>query len=266
MTTALTTDAATQDPARAVRFTLFWGLDGVVLRTIGGARVPDVNEGPLRRRLDEADLPVLALDPGLFEGAAVDRAVWLNDVDRLADVAPFAARVRCGLVRVGALAAGEGNRELAAEALRAAGVEAERLGLRLSVRNEAHSAVATGAALAALLHEVGHPAVGADWRPVDAWIAGEAPDDGLAALAAAGVAVASVSARDGRREDGGWHETAVGEGGFPWDAHLVALAAAGAEGPLVIDALPAPARTAGLTSATALIQSARRAVRAAKQG
>ena len=79
MTTAWTTDVSTQDAARAVRQTLLWGLDGVALRTVGGARVPDVTEGPLRRRLQDAELPVVALDPGLFEGDA-SRAAWLNDV------------------------------------------------------------------------------------------------------------------------------------------------------------------------------------------
>ncbi len=266
MTTAWTTDVATGDPARAVRLTLFWGLDGVALRTVGGGRVPDVTEGPLRRRLDEAELAVVALDPGLFEGAAASRAVWLNEVDRLDEVAAFGDRFGCARVRVGALAAEPSDGSAAADALRQAGDRAARLGLTLAVRNDAATEVATGAALAARLAAVGHPAVGADWRPADALASGEAPADGLAALVAAVVPIVCVGVRDGDVAGGGWVGASVGEGSVGWDAHLDALAAAGADAPLVIDALPEPARTSGLGAATALIRSARRALRDAGRG
>ena len=256
MTTAWTTDAATADAARAVRLTLLWGLDGVVLRTVGGGRVPSITEGPLRRRLEEAELPVLALDPGLFEGSARARAVWLNELDALGELAPFCARFGCETVRVGALAADD-DTDGAAQALRQAGERAGRLGLRLAVRNQAGTAVATGAALAALLGEAGHPALAPDWRPADALESGEAPADGLAALVEAGHVPVCVSVRDQRAG----RPAVVGEGTLGWDAHLAALADIGFDGPLVIDAIPDPARTLGLASATALIQFARRAQR-----
>ncbi len=255
MTTAWTTDAATPDAARAVRLTLLWGLDGVALRTLGGGRVPNVNEAPLRRRLDEAELPVVAVDPGLFEGAASARAGWMDDLAALDETAAFCVRLGCGLVRIGALAAGP-DLGGAADALRQAGERAARLGLRLAVRNDAQTAVATGAALADLLGATGHPAVGADWRPADALMAGEAPADGLAALARAPLC---VGVQDGHGGGGGWTPAAVGEGSVGWERHLAALVQVGFGGPLVIDAIPHPARSVGLTSSTALIGAARRA-------
>ena len=262
MSPALLTDAVTGDAARAVRLTLFWGLEAVALRTVGGGRVPNVAEAPLRRRLDEADLPVAALDPGLFEGAAGSRAVWLNDLAALTDLAPFARRVGCDLVRLGALADPDGwDAEASAEALRQAGERAQGLGLRLAVRNEAGTAVATGAALAGLLGAVGHPAVGADWRPADALQGGEEPAEGLAALLALG-APFCVGVRDG--EPGAeWDEAVVGEGAVGWGAQLAALVEAGADGPLILDAAPHPARSTGLASATALVGALRAARRAA---
>lgn len=259
MMTAWTTDAATPDAARAVRLTLLWGLDGVVLRTVGGGRVPAINEAPLRLRLEEAELPVLAVDPGLFEGPASHRAGWLNDLDALDDVAAFCARFDCPVVRIGALFGPDESSDtddLAADALRQAGERAARHGLRLAVRNEAGTA--TGAALADLLSRAGHPALGADWRPAAALGAGEAPADGLAALAEAGHVPICVGVRD---VDGEGTTTRVGEGVVGWPEHIEALARAGVGGPLVIDGLPHPARTTGLASATALIQSARRASR-----
>ena len=261
MTPAWTTDSVTTDLARAVHYTLLWGLEGVVLQTVGGAgdRVPFVNEAALRARLAEADLPVVAVMPGLFDGASSARAAWLNDLTVLEDTAAFCRRIGCGIVRVGALGAGQTfDVEVAAEAFRQAGDVAARHGLRLAVRNDADTAVATGADLADLLGRVQHDAVGADWRPVDALASGEDPADGVEAIAHSGAEVVTVGARDGRVEAGVWEETAVGEGDVGWDEQAEALADAGFDGPLVLDALPGPPRTHGLRAATALVQLARR--------
>ncbi len=256
MTTAWTSDLATQDAARAVRLTLFWGLDGIALRTIGGARVPHITEGPLRRRLEDAELPVVALEPGLFEGSASSRSAWMNDVAALDEVAPFARRAGCDLIRIGALGL-EGEMDDRVTALRSAGDAADRLGLRLAVRNEAGTAIASGAALAEVLTLVSHSAVGADWRPADGLEGGEAPADAVAALTASN-AIWVVGVRD---PVAGGLEGVIGRGGVGWDECLDALVASGFDGPLVLDGLPDPARTAGLASSTALVRMARAAAR-----
>ncbi len=260
MTPVWTTDAVTPDLARAVRYTLLWGLEGVVLQTVGGVedRVPFVNEAALRARLAEADLPVAAVMPGLFDGATASRAAWLNDLTVLDDTAAFCRRVGCPVVRVGALGEGETfDVEAAADALQQAGAVAARHGLRLAVRNDADTAVATGAALADLLARVGHDAVGADWRPADALVAGEDPADGVGALTQIDAEIVTVGARDGRIEAGTWEETVVGEGDVGWEAQVEALADAGVDGLLVLDALPGPPRTHGLRAATAIVRLAR---------
>ena len=255
-----TTDAVTSDLSRAVHYTLLWGLEGVALQTVGGTgdRVPFVNEATLRSRLSEADLPVVAIAPGLFEGSADARAVWLNDLAVLEDAASFCQRIGCGAVRVGALGSDPDafDMSVAADALRQAGAVAARHGLRLAVRNEAATAVATGEALADLLARIDHSAVGADWRPADALASGDDAASGVAAVLASGAPVVTVGARDGRVE-GGWEETVLGEGGVGWDAQIDALAAAGVEAPLILDALPGPAGSHGLAAATALVRFAR---------
>ena len=263
MMTAWTTDVVTADLGRAVRYTLLWGLEGVALRTVGGAedRVPFVNEAALRHRLAEADLPIVTVDPGLFEGPASSKAGWLNGLDALTDTVGFCRRVGCGVVRVGALASGDSAPEVAAEALRRAAAVASPAGVRLGVRNEAGTAVATGAGLADLLQAADAEGLGADWRPADALLAGEDPAEGLRALLAAGVDIACVGVRDGHAEAGDWIEATPGEGAVGWADHLGALAQAGYEGPLVLDALPGPAQTHGLAAATALVQIERRARR-----
>ena len=265
MTPAWNTDLVTPNLERAVHYTLLWGLEGVALRTVGGAgdRVPFVNEAAVRRRLDDAELPVVAVDPGLLEGSWAVRAGWMNDLAVLDEAAAFAARVGCSVVRVGALG-GEGGAyddEVAAGALRRAGDVAGEHGVRLAVRNEVGTGLETGAALAALLAAAGHPAVGADWRPADVLVAGEAPADGLRALLDAGVSVVCVGVRDGVVGGAGWEETAPGEGIAGWAEQFALLRSAGFDGPLVLDGLPAPPAKSGLASATALVRLRRGAGR-----
>ena len=139
-------DTVTPDLGRAVHYTLLWGLEGVVLRTVGGPgdRVPHVNVAQVRRRLAEADLPALALDPGLFEGSTAHRAVWMNDLAALEEVAVFGRQVSCSLVLTGALAVDALDVDRSAEALREAGRIAARSGLHLAVRNVAGTGCATG--------------------------------------------------------------------------------------------------------------------------
>ena len=265
MIPAWNTDLVTPNLERAVHYTLLWGLEGVALRTVGGAgdRVPFVNESAVRRRLDDAELPVVAVDPGLLEGSWAVRAGWMNDLAVLDEAAAFAARIGCGVVRVGALG-GEGGAyddEVVAGALRRAGDVAGERGVRLAVRNEVGTGLETGAALAALLAATAHASVGADWRPADVLAAGEHPSDGLRALLGAGVPLACVGVRDGRVGGAGWEETAPGDGVVGWARQLAILGTAGYDGPLVFDALPAPPARSGLASATELVRLSRAAGR-----
>lgn len=265
MTPAWTTDVVTPNLERAVHYTLLWGLEGVALRTVGGAgdRVPFVNEAAVRRRLEDAELPVVAIDPGLLEGSWASRAGWLNDLAVLDEAAAFAQRVGCPVVRVGALGGeGEGHdADVAADALRRAGDVAAGRDVRLAVRNEAGTGLRTGAALAALLAATDHPAVGADWRPADALAAGEPTAAGLGAILDAGAAVVCVSVRDGVPDGAGWTESAPGEGAVGWATQASRLVEAGFDGPAIVDALPAPPASTGLAASTALIRLLRGAGR-----
>lgn len=248
-----TTDTVTPDASRALHYTLLWGLDGVVLRTVGGERVPFINEGPVRRRLEGDDVPVLAVDPGLFEGRSDDAVVWRNEVEAFGETAAFCRRLGAPRVLVGALAAGAYDEGRSAAALRHLGETAARSGLDLAVRNEAGTGVATGRALGALLDAVAHPAVRADWRPFDALVSGEDPADGLAALRD----VACVTVRD-ESPDG--VPATPGEGRVDWDAQWGALPP-GWEGDVIVEVHGRPSGPAGLHAASAVISAVRRARR-----
>ena len=269
MLPVLITDSVSDDLARALGYALLWGLEGVAVRTVGGERVPFVNEAALRRRLEDSEMPLAAVDPGLFEGSARSRAVWLNDVAAFDETAAFCQRLGCRVVRTGALAgvhAGDSTDATArADALRMLGDAASRHGLRLAVRNDAATAISTGADLGALLVQVNHPAVGADWHPLEAAHAGEHPVQGLEALLAAASVFCVAVADEQTADDGARVDAVVGAGELKWAEQLGRLAAAGYDGPLALAVPGRPAGPAGLASATALVRLVRTATRAARQ-
>lgn len=246
------TDTVTPDLDRALHYTLLWGLEGVVLRTVGGPadRVPHVNEARLKRRLREHELPVAAVDPGLFE----QRSVWMNDLVLLDETVAFCERIGCRRVIVGALP-DSGNDAAAVEALRRAGERAARRGCIVAVRNE-NEGRPTGRELADLLAEVDHPAVRACWSPADALEAGEEAEVGFAALDGR---VEIVIVRDGRPGPDGWQSQPLDEGAVGWPHVLSGLSARGFGGPLCLDLRDAETAKEGLSEATALIRMARAA-------
>lgn len=251
-------DTVTSDLDRALHYTLLWGLEGVVLRTVGGPadRVPHVNEARLKRRLREDELPAVAVDPGLFEQPADHRGAWMNDLVLLDETIAFCERIGCRRVLVGGLPASDGVGQ-ADEALRRAGERAARRECIVSVRNEVGGRP-TARALADVLEAVDHPAVRACWSPADALEAGEEADVGLDAL---GERIDVVLVRDGRPGPGGWQPEPLGDGAVGWPRVLWRLHTLGFNGPLCLDLRDAESAKDGLREATTLIRMMRAAAK-----
>ena len=258
MLPTLLTDTVTPDLDRALHYAALWGLEAVELRTVGGPgeRVPFVNRRKLLRRLEETEFAVAAVVPGLFEGAAADRAARLNELAALKETLDFCRHVGCRRIVASAFAAEGFAPEAAAEWLRRAGDAAGAAGLTLALLNEADGACPTGEKLAALLGMAAHPAVGAAWSPAEALAAGENPDAGLAALAPH---VRLVRFRDGLGTGAAFQETEPGEGSVDWPAQLAALAAAGFSGPVSLEVRAAPKAKVGVRAGARLVHLIRRA-------
>lgn len=259
------TDSITSDLDRALHYTLLWGLEGVVLGTIGGPadRVPHVNEARLKRRLHEREMPAVAVDPGLFEQPADLRSAWMNDLVLLDETAAFCDRVGCRRIIVGGLPGTE-DEDSAVDALRQAGDRAARRGCLVVVRNGVSDdgskggARVTGHDLAALLDAVDHPSVRACWSPADGLQAGEEAEVGFEALRSR---IELVVVRDGQPAPSGWQPRSLGEGAVDWPGVLRDLHAIGFDGPLCLDLSDAEGARAGLHEATTLIRMARTAKR-----
>lgn len=254
-------DSVTCDLDRALHYTLLWGFGAMELRSIGRhcERVPFVNEAKLRRRLEENEVSVAAIDPGLFTGRADDRAGWMNELAGLSETFSFCTRIGCSRVLVSGLGPGPELLPAAAEALRRAAEAAAKAGVSLIVFHQPGTCAATPADLAALLDAVAHPALRAGWDPAAVIEAGAEPDDALPLLAGR---IGYVRCRDVVPGRAGWEPAPFGQGRVGWDRHLVRLASTGFDGPvsLVVEAEPKPRE--GLRAATFLMNSLRSAASA----
>lgn len=261
------TDTVTSDLDRAVHYTLLWGLEGMVLRTVGSAedRVPHVDEEKLARRLRENDLPVPAVDPGLFAGPLGQTHQWMNEILVAREVFEFCERLGVDRVIVEAFSRTRGASspdEIARPLVEAAATAADH-DLRLAVRNRSGTNVRTGTELANLLDAVGHPRVGAAWAPDAAGRAGESPLQGLAVLAGRTELLtlpdrAFESVRSGGDSAGDGGPGGRGPDGWPIEEILSGLAEAGFDGPVALEIVTEPKAHSGLRAATELVRTLRR--------
>lgn len=251
------TDTVTSDLERALHYTLLWGLQGVELRTVGGAedRVPSVNVTQVKQRLDDSEMLAAAVDPAMFEGSVGDRVAWLNELTVFDETLRFCERIGCPRIVVSSFAATDDfDLSAAADALRRAGDAAAEYGRTVAVLNAADMACPTGHALAELLDAVDHAFVRAAWSPAEAVQAGEEPAAGLAAL---GDRVTLVRCRDGQMTNGRWEEMPFDEGAIDWAKQLALLDEEDFQGPLSLEMNVEPRPKHGLRSATRLIRMLR---------
>lgn len=253
MTSAWLTDSVTTDLDRAVHYTLLWGLDAIELRLLGEARVPHVNEEKLRRRLDESELSVASIQPGVFEGDLSDRAAWMNDVAMLPESLTFCRRTGCSTIVVSAFQEmSDASLERAVEAFRRLSDAAARADVQLAIVNENSGFVRTGQQLADLLEAVDRPNVAAAWSPVAAVESGEDPAEGLASLSNR---VALVRCSDVMEKDGAWHHVPLGSGAIGWARQLELLASGGYDGIISFETFAEPRKKQAVRDATWLIRT-----------
>ncbi|MEZ4703232.1 MAG: sugar phosphate isomerase/epimerase [Rhodothermales bacterium] len=245
------TDSVTCDLDRALHYTMLWGLEAVELRAVGKhcERVPFVNEARLRRRLEENELPVAAIDPGLFLGPAEDRAGWMNEIASLDDTLAFCTRIGCTRLIVSSFASSPEHAATAADALRRAADRSARAGVDLIVFHEADTCAPHAQALAELLDRVDHPAVRAGWDPASAVMQGDDPADGLPRLANR---LGFVRCADALPAKQSWRPASFGEGAVDWGARLRELRDIGYAGPLSLCVQVEPKPKEGLRAATRL--------------
>lgn len=251
MIPAWRTDTVTSDLDRALRYTFLWGLEGLVLRTMGSVeeRVPRINEEKLRRRMREENIPVVAIEPGIFEGPFGNTAAWLNEIAVSRETFAFCNRIDCTEVVISSFSVGDGLPDTSgiAEAIRQAGETAAEFGCRLLVRNRRETTCVTGRDLTQLLLTVDHPAVGAAWDPVEAKRGGEKPTRGLESLEGqVGMVICPDTAVEGELAPA-----------IELEEQLSVLTRRGFDGPISLEVVTEPKPKTGLSAATRLIRMMR---------
>jgi sugar phosphate isomerase/epimerase len=253
MKLSIVTDEISGDMETALELAHDWGIGAVELRGYGGQRVPNFSpyqKQRLRELLQAYKMEVVAISPGLFKCAyreererfplgTFDEALygaWQAEQAEcrrhLAELLPQAIAyaeemgvrriITFGLARGGVPAGPAPAGAIAL--LRQAAEMAGAAGMELLIEVEAGFWTDTGARTAAIIEAVGHPGLGVNWDPGNAFEAGDRPfPDGYQAIRPY---VRHVHFKDIRRlADGSCRYELEGE--IDWAGQIAALQADG---------------------------------------
>ena len=261
MRIALITDEVSDDAVTAIELGAEWGIRDFELRGFYGRRVPDFTPYQ-QERLEEALTRyggrLISISPGLFKIPfpcgererlpipAIDEEFFLQRrasetlVQRhLNEFLPaaIAYALKMGVPRIGIFAFQRGDRPAGAppegvvSALRQAAETAAAAGLELAIEPEPGFWADTGERTAELVRLVDYPALGVNWDPCNALLAGDTPfPGGYRALRSL---VKHVHFKDIRYLAAGW-EFAL-DGVIPWGKQIEALEADGYKGFIAIE-------------------------------
>lgn len=262
MKMAVVTDELSDDLETALELAAEMGLRHVELRGVGGRRVPRLDPY-WRKRLPDLlarfQMRVVAISPGLFkiplpepvpEGFQVLRWQDLEESARerrqasvladhrtalLQESIAFAQELGCRVIVAFGIVKAPGATvipPIVPQALAEAAREAGRAGVILAVENEHICWADSGERTAALVRQIGSPALRINWDPGNAFSAGERPyPDGYTAVRGL---VAHVHVKDARRTGPDSYEWAI-DGEIDWTGQLQALVADGYDGYLVVE-------------------------------
>ncbi len=262
MRISLVTDEISADAETAIELGVDWGVRHFELRGFGDERVPmlsDFKKARLDELVEEYGVQIVAVSPGLFKCpyplgprerfplrtfdiALYDRWRAAQDLvkyhreELLPASLEYCNRIGAGLIvifgfdRAGQPAGPAPDGVLAT--LQEAAVQAESAGLQLAIEVEDGFWADTGARTADMLTAIDHPALGVNWDPGNAYVAGDNPyPDGYDAVRNY---VRHVHFKDVMCQSDGAYIYAV-EGEIDWAGQIAALAADGYQGYISIE-------------------------------
>jgi sugar phosphate isomerase/epimerase len=142
-------------------------------------RIPDIPShriNELKNAVSGGDIIITGVTPGLFKVPFQDAAQLEKDLnDLLPRACDLCMDFNCPrVIAFSVIQSAHGSRERAMELIAKAATTTAAYGLQLSIENEPGFYCHTGVATAAFLQELNLPAVGVNWDPANAVIAGEA--------------------------------------------------------------------------------------------
>ncbi len=262
MKISLITDEISADPETAIELGVEWGIRDYEIRGFGTERVPlfsPYQKDRLKELLDEYDVRIIAISPGLFKipvprrGRArfpvrsMDMQLytrWRDARDLLKfqrdELLPlsleYAKEIGAGKIiifsfqREGELI--DRTPDEVPEVLRQAAELTGNEGLELAIEVEQGYWADTGARTAELVKTVNQPSLGVNWDPANAFDAGDTPfPDGYRAVRQF---VRHVHFKDIQRNPQGRPVYAV-EGQIDWSGQIKALARDGYQGYISVE-------------------------------
>jgi sugar phosphate isomerase/epimerase len=259
---SLITDEISMDPETAFELGREWGSTDFEVRGYFTDRAPMFSayqKRRLREMIEEHGASIVAISPGLFKiphpATEPDRSS-LGWMDRgffdswesaraalrfhLNELLPAsleyahelgATIVVCFGFHRGGRPAGPAPAEVL-DALGRAAEQAGKAGLILAVETEEGFWADTGARSAGIVRTIGHPALGINWDPANAFAAGDVPfPDGYAAVRHA---IRNVHFKDARRRLDGAAEFVL-DGEVDWPGQIDALRRDGYEGCIAVE-------------------------------
>ncbi len=219
------TDEISRDLRESLGYCREWGLRRLELREGSAARFPRFTpeEIGLIEEARSQGYDITAVSPGILKTHADNTAQIRQELE---DVLPrsidLALRFECPLIIVFGCERyanePDSNRMLAMKAFETAAERAAADGLTIVIENEPDFWVDRPAEEAAMLAEIGHPNLRANWDPANSHWGGYLPDrDGFEALAPF---IANVHVKDFTPDDPKVPWRPVGQGKTPWTDYL----------------------------------------------
>ncbi len=267
MQISIVTDEISADPETAIELGVEWGVRDFELRGFGTDRVPlftPFQKACVQELLDEFKVHIVAISPGLFKCPfpigqrdrfplrTFDQALyhrWRQPRDvviyHLEELLPLSIEyaVEIGAGKIVAFSFERGNEsggvvpDEILMAFRQAAEQAGEAGLELVIEVEADYWADTGAHTAAIMRAIDHPALGVNWDPGNALVAGDVPyPDGYEA---ARQFIKHVHFKDVTFGPDGSYRYVI-EGEIDWVGQIEALAGDGYKGFISIETHMAP--------------------------
>ena len=205
MEIAIVTDEISDDPQTAIELGLEWGVNAYELRGFGDRRVPlftPFQKNRIEELIDQFKIRIAAISPGLFKCpnpltprehfpiGIIDQTLfeeWRRPQDlvnyHLQELLPLSIEYAqaIGSDKIVAFSFERGGMEGTTvpdeilTAIQEAAEQCARAGLELVIEVEAGFWCDTGANTAAIMRAIGHPALGVNWDPGNAFVAGDIP-------------------------------------------------------------------------------------------